>query len=67
MTMGATVQGVLDAFQNLTPDEQRQVASEILIQTRSLDLPPLDEETIDRIANDSFLEYDLREASDAKD
>jgi hypothetical protein len=26
------------------------------------DYPPLDDETIDRIADESFLEYDVREA-----
>jgi hypothetical protein len=32
---------------------------------RQSDTPPLDEETINRIADESFLEYDAREAEDA--
>lgn len=28
-------------------------------------VPPLDDETIDRIADESFLEYDAREAEEA--
>ena len=62
--MDATVQGVLEAFQGLTSEEQRRVGSEIMIQqSHDLDLPPLDQESIDRIADESFLEYDLREES----
>jgi hypothetical protein len=31
-----------------------------------MDNPPLDDETIDRIAEESFLEYDAREAVDVE-
>jgi len=60
------VQGLFGAFDRLTADEQREAAFEILRRTRELELPSLDDETIDRIADESFLEYDIREAADAE-
>lgn len=62
--MENTVQAVLDAFRRLSETEQRLVAGEILIRTREPELPHLDEHTIDRIADASFLERDARKPAD---
>jgi hypothetical protein len=60
------VQSLLSAFDHLTAEEQREAASEILRRTSDLELPPLDDDTINRIAEESFLELDSREAADAE-
>jgi hypothetical protein len=62
--MSTSTQLVLESFDRLSPSEKRVVVDEILRRTRELDWPPIDDETIDRIADESFLEYDLREAAD---
>jgi hypothetical protein len=60
------VRDLLGAFERLTEHDQRDFLSEILQRTKDLEYPPLDEETISRIADESFLEYDIREAADAQ-
>jgi hypothetical protein len=65
-SLSAPVRDLLRAFDQLTDDDQRDFFSEIMRRTRDLEWPPLDEETINRIADESFLEYDNREAADAQ-
>ena len=60
------VRDLLRAFDRLTDDDQRDFFSEILRRTKDLEWPPLDDEAISRIADESFLEYDIREAADAQ-
>src|SRR5207253_2090222 len=62
--MSTAVRGILDTFEHLSGDEQREVAAEVLRRTRDMEYPPLDEETLARIADETFLEYDVREAAD---
>jgi len=62
--MGTTAQLVLESFDRLSSKEKREVVDEILRRTHDLDWPPIDEESIDRIADEVFLEYDHREAAD---
>jgi len=62
--MSTTVQFLLESFERLEPSDKREVLDEIIRRSRDLDWPPLDDETIDRIADDAFLEYDRREAND---
>jgi hypothetical protein len=62
--MSTSAQLVLESFDRLSSSEKREVVDHILRRTRELDWPPIDDETIDRIADESFLEYDLREAAD---
>jgi len=64
--LSAAIQGVLSAFDRLSAEEQCEAACEILRRTRELDFPPLDDETIDRIADESFVLYDAREAANAE-
>jgi hypothetical protein len=60
------VRDLLDAFDRLEEPNKRDFLWEIIRRTKDLELPPLDEETINRIADESFLEYDIREAADAQ-
>ena len=60
------VRDLLDAFDRLTDDDRRDFFSEIMRRTKDLEWPPLDDETINQIADESFLEYDIREAADAQ-
>jgi len=64
--MSIAVRGLLDAFERLSTDEQREAVCEILRRVRDWEYPPLDDETIDRIADESFLEYDAREEVEGK-
>lgn len=65
-SLSGPVRDLLDAFDRLTKDDQRDFFSEIMRCTKDLEWPPLDEETINQIADESFLEYDIREAADAQ-
>jgi hypothetical protein len=60
------LESLLGAFDLLADDEQRVAAAEIVRRVSQRESPPLDDETIDRIADESFLEYDRREAADAE-
>ena len=62
--MSAAVQQLLDAFARLSEEERHVALIEILKRADQLEYPPLDDETIDRIADEAFVEYDLREAAD---
>jgi hypothetical protein len=64
--MSTMAQLVLESIDCLSSPEKREVLDEIIRRSRDLDWPPLDDETIDRIADEAFLEYDLREANDGK-
>jgi hypothetical protein len=64
--MSSAVQALIDAFEQLTSQERSEAVDEILRRARYMDNPPLDDETIDRIADASFLEYDAREAVDVQ-
>jgi hypothetical protein len=61
--MTATARNLLAAFDALTPDEQQQVAAEILRRTAGAgDLP---EAALDELAADLFRSYDAEEAARA--
>jgi hypothetical protein len=64
--VSSAVQALIDAFDQLTSQERREAVDEILRRAQGTDYPPLDDEAIDRIADDSFLEYDVREAVDVE-
>src|SRR4051812_40495113 len=61
--MSTSVKGLLDTFNHLTLEEQWEAVCEILRRVRDMESPPLAYETVDRIADESFLEYDPREAT----
>lgn len=60
------VRDLLHAFERLTEDDRRDFFAEIMRRTKDMEWPPLDGETISRIADESFLEYDIREAAGAQ-
>ncbi|MBW3543890.1 MAG: hypothetical protein KY476_26885 [Planctomycetes bacterium] len=62
--MTEAAEGLLTAFDNVTPREQQQVAVEILRRSSaSADLP---EEAFDELAADVFRSYDAEEAGDGE-
>lgn len=63
--MSHDLQLVLDSFDRLVEEEKREALAALLLRARALEWPPLDDETIDLIAEESFLEYDRDEANDA--
>ena len=63
-SMSEQVKHLISAFDRLTESDRREFAAAVLRRTCDLSLPPLDDETIDRIADESFVEYDVREAAD---
>jgi len=62
--VNSAVEALIHAFDELTSQERQEVVDEILRRARTMDYPPLDDETIDRIADETFVEYDAREAVD---
>jgi hypothetical protein len=65
-SMSEQVKHLISAFDRLTESDQCVFAAAVLRRTRDLSWPPLDDETIDRIADESFSEYDAREAADVQ-
>jgi len=63
--MSTAVQGLLATFERLTTEERQEAFVELLRRTRALEYPPMDDETIDQIPDDSFLQYDGREVEAA--
>jgi hypothetical protein len=60
------LQSLIEAFDRLSEGEQQEFAAGVLRRTRSVHAPALDDETIDRLADESFVEYDIREAADGR-
>ena len=54
-SMSEQVKHLISAFDRLTESDQRVFAAAVLRRTRDLSWPPLDDETIDRIADESSL------------
>jgi len=61
--MTRTAREVIKAFETLSPDEQRQVAIEIVRQSAGLGSIP--DEAFDELAADLFRSYDAEEAGRA--
>lgn len=62
--MSTATQNILDSIERLSDPEKRELLSEIMRRTVSLDVPPLTDEELVLIAKESFLELDKREARD---
>jgi hypothetical protein len=62
--MSTAVQNILDSIERLSEPEKRELISEIMRRTVSLDVPPLTDEELVLIAEESFLELDKRESLD---
>jgi hypothetical protein len=59
--MSSAAQYVLDTF-----DRRSATVKSGAFAARDLEAPTLNDETIDRIADEAFLDYDAREATDSK-
>lgn len=64
--MSASGQEILESFDQLPEAEKKEVASEILRRTLSLDIPPLSDDELVLSAEELFLALDRREAEDAR-
>ncbi|MDB5352479.1 MAG: hypothetical protein JWN86_3726 [Planctomycetota bacterium] len=64
--MTASVQQLLETFDRLSEPERLEAAAEILRRSSEPECSPLDDETLNRIAEESFREYDRREAASAQ-
>jgi hypothetical protein len=62
--MSTSVENILDSIERLSDLEKRELLSEIMRRTISLDIPPLTDEELVLIAEESFLELDKRESRD---
>ena len=56
---------LLESFEALSPDQQHEVAAEILRRSLSLQYPPLTDDDLARVADEQFQELDRHEARDA--
>ena len=65
-SLSVPLRDLLRAFDQLTDADRRVFFSEIMRRSKDLEWPALDEEDICRIADESFLEYDNREAADSR-
>ena len=63
--MTAQVQDPLHTFDLLPDGNKRELASEILRRTLTLDAPPLSDEQLVGAAEELFLQLDRSEAADA--
>ena len=64
--MSIAVKGLLEAFERLSEPERREALDELLQWSIETGYGPLDEESMNRIAEESFLEYDRREDADGR-
>jgi len=61
--MTDAVQEFLNSFDRLAELEQQIAVSELLKRTVEANLPPLDDETFDLLAEELFLELDAEESA----
>ena len=64
--MSTVVQFLLESFDHLASSDKRELLDAIIRRSRDLEWPPLEDDTINRIADDAFLEYDRRESNDGE-
>lgn len=64
--MQASLENILEAFNQLPEIEKHAIASEIIKQVTLLDIPPLTDEALTEVADALFVEHDKMEAADAE-
>ena len=64
--MTSTAMGVLSEFEQLTERDQREVAREILLRTRSWEYSNLTDDEIAAVADEAFCRLDAEEATDGR-
>lgn len=62
--MKASIESLLDSFDRLPDEEKRQAIAEILKRSVTMDVPPLDEDTLVDAAERVFLALDQEENVD---
>ena len=62
--MTAEAKHLIEDFEKLSDLEKREVLAELLHAAQLLEYPPTTEDELVSTANEVFLEYDRREASD---
>jgi hypothetical protein len=62
--MSTDSQNVINSFDALPPLQQREVVVELLRKAAQWDSPALSDEDLARLADETFLELDRREAAD---
>lgn len=61
--MSTDSQHVIDSFNALPPIQQREVMTELLRKVSQWDSPPLSDDELIKLADETFLEMDRREAA----
>jgi TorA maturation chaperone TorD len=61
--MTQAVQELLDSFDRLPESERLEALSELLKRTQAFEYPPLDDETLAQIADETWQMYDADEAA----
>lgn len=64
MEMSTDSQNVIASFEALPAVQQREVIAELLRKVADWDSPPLTDDDLARLADETFLELDHREAAD---
>jgi hypothetical protein len=62
--MSEAVQELLNSFDRLPESERWEAFYQILQRSQKFEYPPLDDETLAQIADETFLMYDAEEAAD---
>ena len=64
--MSESAQELLNSFDRLPESERREVFYQIMKRAQEFEYPPLDDETLAQIADETFLMYDADEAADGR-
>ncbi len=64
--MGTPTENLIATFGQLPHMEKQEVASAILRRTLQIEFPPVSDEELVLSAEETFLEFDRREAEDAQ-
>ena len=64
--MTQAVLELLKTFETLQESEQQEAIIALLKRVQEMDYPPLDDETLAQIADETFLQYDADEAADRR-
>jgi hypothetical protein len=64
--MSTAVKSLVEIFDQLSESERHEALVELMRRAETTEYGPLDDDTLSRIADETFLEYDRREAADAQ-
>jgi hypothetical protein len=66
MAMSEAVQELLNSFDRLPEPDRWEAFCQIMRRSQELEYPPLDDETLAQIADETFLMYDAEETADGQ-